>query len=81
MLRGLFHDKPAHRGAAGKEDKLKRLIQKRQVFRPAARHDGHILRREAGLYHAFEHLGGMRGIGAGLDDGAVARGQRADERL
>ena len=81
MLAGAAHDLAADGHAAGEEDVVKCLMEQRLVFRAAALDDADVLRREA-VRDQFADDGGGRGrIGGGLDDAAVARGERADERL
>ena len=81
VLGGAAHDLAPHLHAAGKEDVVKPLREQRPVLLAPALHDGDKLLREARAHHLADDRAGRRGIGGGLEHAAVARSQRADERL
>ena len=78
---GLFHDLLAHGHAAGEEDVVEGLFQQGGVLVPAPFHGGHPLGREDGGQQLGHGVAGVGGVGAGLEDHAVARRHRAEERL
>ena len=81
VLGGAAHDELAHGHAAGKEDVVPGLVQKRVVLGAAALDDGDELGAEGLLADARELGGGGGRVGRGLDDHGVARGDGAGERL
>ena len=81
VLGRLAHDLPTDGNAAGEEDIVKPLLEQRLVFLAAALHDGDVLWREAGGDDLADDGGRGGRVGGGLEQRAVASGQRADERL
>ena len=80
MFGGLLHHQLAHLHPAGEEDIVEVLLQQGLVLRPASLHHRDILRGETGLHQLPEGRRGG-GVGRGLQNAAVARGNGPDEGL
>ncbi len=80
MFRRGFHDDPAHRDAAGKEDVVELLLQKLGVFPAAPQYDRTIGVVKATRDELLDDFCHSRCVGRGLDHGAVACSDRADQR-
>ena len=76
---GLLHDHFAHIHAAGEENVVKPLLQQGGVLFPAALDDGHPVGVKDGGNELGHGPAGVGGVGAGLENHAVARGHRAEE--
>ena len=80
MLTGAAHDFLAHGGAAGEKDLVKMLVQQCQIFRAAAGDYTDIFGRKGFFQHGLDQCGGGRGIGTGLQDYRITRGQGSHQR-
>ena len=78
---GVAQHFPAHRGAAREEHKVKFLLQQRGVFLPSAGDHRHEFRGKALLHQRRQHRRSGGGVGAGLDDGGVARRDGVRQRV
>ena len=81
VFRRPFHNLTPHRYAARKENVVKRLVKQLPVFLPAALHSQHIFRRETFPQNFSYHRRSRGGIRRRLHYTAVARRQRANQRL
>ena len=79
--RGLFHHQPANGHTAREKDIVEFLFQQGFVFRASALHDGDMVRREAAFHKLPQNAAGGRRVRAGLEHRAVARRDRADQRV
>lgn len=79
--RGLFHHQPANGHTAREKDIVEFLFQQGFVFRASALHDGDMVRREAAFHKLLQNAAGGRRVRAGLEHRAVARRDRADQRV
>ena len=79
LRRGLHHDL-ADGDAAGKEDRVEPLGEQRTVLRAAALDGGDVARVKGLADELRDRCARGRGVGRGLDNGAVAAGDRADQR-
>ena len=81
MRRRFLHDELSDRRAAGEEDVVETLLEQGGVFGAPALDDERVAGVE-GLGHDVGHdLAGGGGVGARLHQAAVARRDRADQRL
>ena len=81
MFAGGAHDLAADRHAAGEEDVIKPLMQQRLIFRAAAFDQRDVFGREALGDNLRDDLRRGGRVGRRLEHAAVARRQRADQRL